>query len=307
MAKSRKQAAKDAGMAMRVSDSSLIGMEWNALTYSGHTVWNVHAERLSGGGYKGGAKRRPRAEWMIQHDTHEGLISTEQAETILSRLEKGRSRRYGTPADYLLSGLLEAPDGRAWHGSGDGHYRMGKGRRVAQEPLEQAIIAQISRDLICDSFVAELTREARKMGTPPPDSSIKPLREQVAALTAKSSRLATLAAESDTPRPFLEQLKTIERQRETLQAELETLQADERSAEVLHAITEKEVRKLLSGLADHLEHVDRAALKQLVSGIMERIELNPSTMECRLHYRINAGEFVASPRGFGSNNPRALM
>jgi hypothetical protein len=69
------------------------------------------------------------------------------------------------------------------------------------------------------------------------------------------------------------------------------------SAEVLGAISEKEVQKLFSGLADHLEHVDRAALKQLVSRIMERIELNPETMECRLHYRINAGEFMASPRG----------
>ena len=70
---------------------------------------------------------------------------------------------------------------------------------------------------------------------------------------------------------------------------------------MLGAITEKEVRKLLSGLADHLEHVDRAALKELVSGIVERIELNPQTMECRLHYRINAGGFCspaceASPR-----------
>jgi hypothetical protein len=26
----------------------LVGIEWNALTYAGHTVWNVHAERRDG-------------------------------------------------------------------------------------------------------------------------------------------------------------------------------------------------------------------------------------------------------------------
>ena len=36
--------------------TSLIGVEWNALTYAGHTVWNVHNEFTSDG-YKGGVKR----------------------------------------------------------------------------------------------------------------------------------------------------------------------------------------------------------------------------------------------------------
>lgn len=51
---SRRQALADAGLD-GLLDSTLIGMEWNALTYAGHTVWNVHAERIAGGGgYKGG-------------------------------------------------------------------------------------------------------------------------------------------------------------------------------------------------------------------------------------------------------------
>ena len=37
--------------------SGAIGLEWNALTYAGHTVWNVHNE-TRGSGYKGGTKRR---------------------------------------------------------------------------------------------------------------------------------------------------------------------------------------------------------------------------------------------------------
>jgi DNA invertase Pin-like site-specific DNA recombinase len=101
--------------------SSLVGMEWNALTYAGHTVWNVHAE--SGpGGYVGGAKRRPRSEWLIQHDTHPALITHPEAETLLSRLEAraaARQRQQVVPRDRgssaLLGGRLVAPDeiGRA--------------------------------------------------------------------------------------------------------------------------------------------------------------------------------------------------
>jgi len=48
-------------LGLDLADTSLIGIEWNALTYSGATVWNVTAERI-GGRYKGGSKRRPRAE-----------------------------------------------------------------------------------------------------------------------------------------------------------------------------------------------------------------------------------------------------
>src|SRR5690606_4399438 len=67
--------------------SSLNGMEWQALTYAGHTVWNMHAER-EGGSSKSGTKRRPRSEWMIQRETHEALITDDEAEAILAQLER---------------------------------------------------------------------------------------------------------------------------------------------------------------------------------------------------------------------------
>jgi len=73
--------------------TSLIGLEWNALTYAGHTVWNVHAE-FGADGYKGGSKRRPRSEWIIQRDTHPALVSDAIAETVLGQIEvAGESAR----------------------------------------------------------------------------------------------------------------------------------------------------------------------------------------------------------------------
>ncbi len=295
---SRAQAAGAAGL-RDISDSSLIGMEWNALTYAGHTVWNVHTERLPGGGYKGGTKRRPRAEWVIQYDTHERLIGTEEAEIILARLEKGRPKNYRTKADYLLSGLLLTPDGKAWHGDGDGSYRLaGKGRRISQNIIESAVIGKLQADMVSDVFVAELLAEARRMSVAPPDDRLKPLRTQVTAITVKIGRMAELAAESTAPRPFLEKIEELERQREKVADELHTLEGQQNAADVLRAINEKDIRTLLTSLAEHLHEVDREALKEMIGGMVERVELCSTSLNARLHYNFAAGDFVASPRGF---------
>ena len=95
--------------------TSLNSMEWNALTYAGHTVWNVHNE-IGSDGYKGGLKRRPRSEWVIQRDTHEALISEAIAETLLTRLDQANRRGPREPrsTSFLLTGLLKTPGGDVW-------------------------------------------------------------------------------------------------------------------------------------------------------------------------------------------------
>jgi hypothetical protein len=44
----------------------------------------------------------------------------------------------------------------------------------------------------------------------------------------------------------------------------------------------------------------------MIAGMVERIELDPATIICRMHYRINTGDLVASPPGFepARNRPR---
>lgn len=292
---SRAEAARAAGM--KQTASSLIGLEWNSLCYGGHTVWGVHAERIPGGGYKGGEKRRPRSEWLIQHDTHKALISTEEAEAIIAKLDAGRPKRTRKSGDYLLSGILVGPDGMAWHGSGVGYYRIAnKGRRVNQEAFERALVDQVSRDLLAPEFVAELAREARRMSAPPPDGELRALREKVQALSIKADKLAALASESETPRPFLAQIKVVEREREAASKELDALEELERESSMLGTISEREVRKLLSGLAGHMAQAERGALKDLLAGIIDKIELDPATMQARIFYRISAANALASPR-----------
>ena len=87
-------------------ENSTLGMEWNALTYAGHTVWNVHAERRDGKTVNG-KKRRPRSEWKINKNTHQALITNDEAEAILHLLENSSlSKARRIPAKYLLTGEI---------------------------------------------------------------------------------------------------------------------------------------------------------------------------------------------------------
>jgi site-specific DNA recombinase len=292
---SRARAGAEAGLKM--SAASLIGVEWNALTYAGHTVWNVNAQRVSGG-YQGGRKRRPRADWLIQYDTHAGLISTEEAETILAAVERGRPRSRRRVAEYLLSGLLLTPGGGAWHGNGDGSYRVGKGRRVSRDNLETAVVGQVLEDLRCDRFIDELVMEARRMAAPMRPDTVKAQRDRIAELTARIAKLADLAAQIDTPRPFLEKIHAAEQERDALLAQLTEAEETQKQAEVMHAISAADVRGILAGLAEQLETADREGLKDFLAGLIERIDLTADGSECVIHYRINTGDKLASPRGF---------
>jgi hypothetical protein len=76
-------------------------------------------------GYVAGEKRRPRSEWVIKEDTHEALITLDEAKGLLADLERRKGKRnYRTPALYLLSGLVFTPDGEPWHGDRDGKQRL---------------------------------------------------------------------------------------------------------------------------------------------------------------------------------------
>jgi site-specific DNA recombinase len=281
---------------VELQDTTAIGVEWNALTYAGHTVWNVNAQRVPGG-YHGGRKRRPRSEWLVQYDTHDALISTEEAETILARLEQGRPSTHRHSGIYLLSGLLQTPDGSAWHGSGDGYYRVGKAKRIKREGIESAIVKRVLEDLRCDRFVDELVREARRIAAPPTPDALEPQRRRVRELEALIAKLADLASQIDTPRPFLERIKVAEQEHQKLLEQIAEAEVEQRAADVLRAISAADVRKILASLAEKLEESDRESMKDFLAGLLERVELTLDGQECVIHYRISTGDSLASPRG----------
>lgn len=268
----------------QLSATSQIGVEWNALTYAGHTVWNVHAEAGSG------RKRRPRADWLVQRETHEALITDAEAETILARLEgytvrRARERESG----YLLTGLLVTEDGRAFHGD-RGAYRV-RGRQVQAATVEQAVARHVLTDLQSPAFVRAITAAARALRGA--DAS-QPLRDALRDAEARLRRLVGLIEQTTTPGPLLRQMEALEAERTGLSEKLAQVEREAAQREALANITEHEVRRLLVERAARIEEADPAELRQTLQGLLTKVEMSPA--ELRYHYRIGRDK-VASPRG----------
>lgn len=297
-----------------VADTSLIGMEWNALTYAGHTVWNVHNEyhgpRLgvagSRGGYKGGVKRRPRDEWQIQRSTHAALITDDEAETIIARLEASpykRTRR--TTAAYLLTGLLKTPDGTPWYGDANNNrrfYRIGRkgagaGRSVAIDAVDKTVLGCVSRDLQSPKFVAAAYASTLKHLARDSSAEITELKARDAALVARISRFMDMAGELHSPGPVVRKIDEIEKDRAAIAARIEELQEQDRQAAAMTKITERDVGRLLADMAAEIKTYDREQIKDWLAAILDRVELDPQRMSCELHYRIPLSQRnrVASP------------
>lgn len=283
---SRAEAARYARITL--SPASLVGVEWNALTYAGHTVWGVHREPGAG------SKRRPRSEWQVQRDTHEAAITDGQAEAIIARLQayapsQSRRRRAG----YALSGLLVAPDGRRWHGD-RGSYRLdGAGRQVQAQALEQAVIGRVLEDLQSPAFVRALLRATKAAAPPAPRQDAA---EALAKLDRQADRLTALLAETDAPGPILRKLEAIEGERRALAAQAAQDAADAAAAEAARGMTEHAVRAALVELARDVRAADPEGWREALAPLVDRIELDPATLQATVRYRIAHRASVASPR-----------
>lgn len=267
-----------------VSDTSKVGIEWNAQTYAGHTVWNVHAEAGSG------RKRRPRSEWLVQRDTHPALITDAEADAILRRLEAyAPSRMRSRESGYLLTGLLVTPDGKPYHGD-RGAYRV-KGRQVQADRVDKAVAAHVLKDLQSTSFVKAVTKAARDLRAPDTD---KPLREALAAAEKRLARLVGLVEQTDSPAPLLRQMEAVEVERARLADALAEHEAATARRNAMSQITEMEVRRLLVERAAAIEEADSDAMRDALTGLLDRVEFDGE--ELRIHYRIGRDK-MASPRG----------
>ena len=294
---------------IEISDSTLVGMEWNALTYAGCTTWNVHQEH-GPDGYKGGVKRRPREEWKINEGTHEALISIAEAEAILKQLQDSNaSQRRRTPSKYLLTGVLISPDGVPWYGDGAGmYYRCGKGRKVQAQHIDQSVITQMAFDFTSPEFVSRVTKLTRKKAVASGElAEIKNVQSQIVSLNGKINRLMDLIPETTAVDVMLRRVESLEGEREALSKVLNDLNREAESGQLLSNITEKQVAKLLAGIAVDFEGQDRESLKDFISNLVDKIIMDPEQLSCWIHYKIPTStqrwDSVASPRGFEPRLP----
>lgn len=287
-------------------ETTSIGMEHNALTYAGHTVWNQHNERIEGK-YQGGVKRRPRAGWVIQRNTHSALITDGQAEAILAALEHSRhaeglrqARR--TPGAYLLTGLLKTPDQQPWYGDGKGaHYRVyrdgTKSRWLPRVELEGAVVRHVIADLTSPVFIRALLKEARKIQSALPVDPTGPLRERVAEISRQVTRAMTLAVQLENPGPALRMVDDLEKERTALAAEIQRQEQEQAQQQTLALMDETMIRQFLEGLADTLKQTDRDAMKDALAALIETIILDPDTQHAEIIYKIDVSDrnSLASP------------
>lgn len=282
-------------------DTSLVGMEWNALTYAGHTVWNVHNEYLPGEGYKGGEKRRARDEWMIQRETHPALITDEEAEAIVAQLEASKCKRiYRGKSPYLLAGLLKTPAGDPWHGDSADQYRArpshGRGRRILKKKIEDVIVGQVLADMQSREFVQQLTAEARRFVLAQAEDPAAELRQRIQEITNQIGKATDLVLKAAHPEPLLRKVDELESQRKVMAVEIERLEHDYQIAMMMREVTEEQVSKLLATVVAELRESQPATMKDVLNGLLEQITLDPASLECRIHYRIGlSGDLMASP------------
>lgn len=282
---------------LEISESSLIGIEWNSLTYAGHTVWNVHNER-SQGRYVVGEKRRPRAEWELKRDTHEALITTEDAEAILRRLEEASAARpRRTPSDYLFTGLLKTSDGVPWYGEKYRYYRTGNSYAQVRD-VDTTLLGKIAADLRSSHFSAALVKRTRTSYGRQFDQELERLREAEAGLVARISRFMDIAEKNEFATPALAKVAELERERKRVAKEMDQARRDAATAAAARAVREDQVERMLDAMASDMQRLDRDRLKDFLFSICERVTLNPATLTARIDYKIPLirRDRLASPR-----------
>ena len=284
-----------AELGIKLSASTLVGIEWNALTYAGHTVWNVARVRVAGG-YEGATKRRPRTEWVVQHDTHPAVITTEEAEQLLARLDRRHTIRTRGDA-YLLSGILVSPDGRRWHGD-SGYYRHGT-RKVTAEALETAILDKLAEDLTSEAFVRVCLEAARKAVKPSHrQGELRVLQRQADELNRQAARVRALLPQMRHPEALLPKLDELEEEKAAVDRQAAAIAGELAGERVLTMITEQDVAAVLRTVTTSLQTQERAHLKQRLRSLLEKVVLDPDGLKCCLAYAIpvETGVSVASPR-----------
>lgn len=303
---------------LHYTQSSLIDIEWNALTYAGHTVWNRHNPHIKGEGYKGGVKHRSLGEWKIIKNTHPALITEDEAERILAYLYATEYSVYSgrkESGNYLLAGFLTTSTGRNWQSDGHGFYRVhtddgGKARSLKMQELEEMIFDWVAKDIVAKEFGSEvhtrLDRSARKRSDASRGLLIRVL--QLHAESARNAAVKMLGGDrSEYPElQMLDHLQSPAKVTDRPGEMLVSLQSQATLDEELNAASEAEMQALMARISRQLSsRADNSQVKLLLSSLIEKIVLDPGMLACEIHYLAGVVKRHAIEGGRRSHRPAA--
>lgn len=281
-------------LGISLAKSTLTHLEWCALTYAGATVWNMHRGKED----PGEGRRRPRAAWVVQPETHTALITTAEAEAILARLEGKKAARQTRAriSDYLLSGILVAPDGHGWHGN-SGYYRHAAGS-IKADMLEAHVLGEVAGHLASDQLVDAMASAARAAQRPTDGHELQVAERDGREIEARIRKLTGLLEHTSAPGPLLRRLEQLEGERQDAGDRLERLREETRAAKALAAVTAADVRRMLRAMADDMQALEREHLKDFLRMAIDEIQLDPTTRAGAICYRLGVPTVVkvASPR-----------
>ena len=203
----------------------------------------------------------------------------------------------------LLTGLLKAPDGKAWWSDGPAAYRYGKAKRVSRPDLDRAVTEAVLEHLQGPVFVRALTRAAVAMAKQ--DAGVVDLEaaeRDLADLDARMAKLLALVTEVKDPTPLLRQVETLEVSRNVLIAKKTELQERAARSRSWADVNEGSIKVALRGLAERLAEQPTEKMREVLVQLADQVTLDPANLACEIRYRVK-GSLMASPRGFEPRSP----
>ena len=286
-------------------DASLIALERNALTYAGYTVWNQRKKhKPTREDNRKTMLWRPRAEWVVSpKPTHEALITREEAERVLAGVDRENPKSHGftarKPEQYLLTGLLFAPDGTAWQADGK-FYRNGpkaKSKRILRAAADQLVVDRVASEIHSEPFVTKLVQAAHGMADAVEDRPAV-LDKALRSVEASLRHVADAIAERGLEGSLRNKLDELEAERARIQEERATTADRAKLKGVLRAMTARDVAAMLE-FGPSTPGIDVPYLRRTLGALVQRIDLDPAARTVQVHYRVGlSGAKLASPRGF---------
>ena len=208
---------------------------------------------------------------------------------------------------YLLSGLLESPEGSKWHSDGDGSYRLGKGKRVNADAIEQAIMEKVITSLSADDMVDAILNHFHNIAKQreSKDTS-KKFRSAIKEIDIKIEKLTGLLTETTAPDALLRTIEKLETERKAVAEELKIVEEESQSTAVYKNLTRSHVRTMLKTVIENLEYTEnKESLKDALNALVDNVVLDPASLTASVTYQVGpqSGDKMASPRGFEPRSP----
>ena len=183
--------------------------------------------------------------------------------------------------------------------------------------IEEPVLERVLDDLGSGGFAMALlqgTRHTLAQDADPAEG--ERLRGQIAVYSGRIAKLMDMAAMMESQAPALRRIDDLEAERAELARQLAEHESKAAQVALIDKISEADVQRELAGLIELARGGD-AGVSAAVMAVVDRVELDPVSLDARLHYRVvsstslsisgpvtpESGVKVASPRGF---EPRSL-